>query len=43
MVQQIGTGEAGGLHEAGARFVEVLGRSEYDEAHLTGAVHRSGR
>ena len=27
------------LHREGAQFVEVLGRSEYDEEHLPGAVH----
>ena len=39
MVQHIGTEEARDLHEAGAQFVEVLGRSEYDEEHLPGAIH----
>jgi rhodanese-related sulfurtransferase len=35
----IGTDEALRLHRAGAQFVEVLGTSEYAEAHLPGAVH----
>lgn len=39
MVLQIGTEEARRLHEEGAQFVEVLGRSEYDEEHLPGAIH----
>jgi rhodanese-related sulfurtransferase len=39
MVQEIGTEEARRLHEAGAQFVEVLGKSEYDEEHLPGAIH----
>ena len=39
MVQEIGTEEARRLHEEGAQFVEVLGKSEYDEEHLPGAIH----
>ena len=39
MVQEIGTEEARRLHEADAQFVEVLGKSEYDEEHLPGAIH----
>ena len=39
MVQEIGTAEARSLHEEGAQFVEVLGRSEYEEEHLPGAIH----
>jgi rhodanese-related sulfurtransferase len=39
MVQEIGTEEARRLHEADAQFVEVLGKSEFDEEHLPGAIH----
>ena len=39
MVRQIDTDEAVRLHAAGAQFVEVLGRSEYAEEHLPGAIH----
>ena len=39
MVQEIGTEEARRLHEGGAQFVEVLGKSEYDKEHLPGAIH----
>ena len=39
MVQEIDTEEARRLHEADAQFVDVLGRSEYEEAHLPGAIH----
>jgi rhodanese-related sulfurtransferase len=39
MVRQIDTDEAVRLHAAGAQFVEVLGRSEYEEEHLPGAIH----
>ena len=39
MVRQIDTDEAARLHAAGAQFVEVLGRSEYEEEHLPGAIH----
>ena len=39
MPAQVGTEEALRLHRAGAQFVEVLGKSEYDEEHLPGAVH----
>jgi rhodanese-related sulfurtransferase len=39
MVQNIGTDEAQRLHAAGAQFVEVLGKSEYDAEHLPGARH----
>lgn len=35
----IETHEARRLHGEGAQFVEVLGRSEYDEEHLPGAIH----
>lgn len=43
MPTNIDTDEARRLHEAGAQFVEVLGKSEYDEEHLPGAVHLSLR
>ena len=39
----IDTDDALRLHREGAQFVEVLGRSEYDEEHLPGAVHVSLR
>lgn len=39
MVHQIGIEEAVRLHGEGAQFVEVLGRSEYVEEHLPGAIH----
>lgn len=39
MVHNIGTDEAARLHAEGVRFVEVLGKSEYAEEHLPGAVH----
>ena len=35
----IDTDDALRLHREGAQFVEVLGKSEYDEEHLPGAVH----
>ena len=39
MVTSIDTEQAAQLHVAGAQFVEVLGKSEYDEEHLPGAIH----
>lgn len=39
MPHDIGTQEAQRLHREGAQFVEVLGKSEYDEEHLPGAIH----
>jgi rhodanese-related sulfurtransferase len=39
MPQDIGTEEALRLHGDGAQFVEVLGKSEYGDAHLPGAIH----
>ena len=39
MVQDIGIEEAVRLHRDGAQFVEVLGKSEYAEEHLPGAIH----
>ena len=39
MVNNIGTEEAQRLHRDGAQFVEVLGKSEYDDEHLPGAIH----
>lgn len=39
MPTEIGTDEALRLHRAGAQFVEVLGKSEYDEEHLPGALN----
>jgi rhodanese-related sulfurtransferase len=39
MATEIGTDEALRLHREGAQFVEVLGKSEYTEEHLPGAVH----
>ena len=39
MVHAIGTDEAVRLHSEGAQFVEVLGKSEYAEEHLPGAIH----
>ena len=39
MATDIGTGDALRLHGQGAQFVEVIGRSEYDEEHIPGAVH----
>jgi rhodanese-related sulfurtransferase len=39
MPTPIATEEAQRLHGAGAQFVEVLPRSEYDEEHVPGAVH----
>ncbi len=39
MVHQIGTDEAVRLHRDGAQFVEVLGKAEYTEEHLPGAIH----
>jgi rhodanese-related sulfurtransferase len=39
MPTQISTDHALRLHGEGARFVEVLGASEYAEEHLPGAVH----
>jgi rhodanese-related sulfurtransferase len=39
MVHQIGTEEARRLHAEGAQFVEVLGKAEYAEEHLPGAMH----
>ncbi|HET7487500.1 MAG TPA: rhodanese-like domain-containing protein [Acidimicrobiales bacterium] len=35
----IGTDEALALHRSGALFVEVLGKKEYETAHVAGAVH----
>lgn len=39
MPNDITTEDALNLHRGGAQFVEVLGRSEYDEEHLPGAIH----
>jgi rhodanese-related sulfurtransferase len=39
MPNSIGTDEAVRLHAEGAQFVEVLGKAEYDEEHLPGAIH----
>ncbi len=39
MPNDIGTDDARRLHAEGAQFVEVLGRSEYDEEHIPGAIH----
>ena len=39
MPTDIGTDEALRLHRAGAQFVDVLGKSEYDDEHLPGAVN----
>jgi rhodanese-related sulfurtransferase len=39
MVHQIGTDEAVRLHREGAQFVEVLGKAEYSDEHLPGAIH----
>jgi len=39
MPTDIGTEDARRLHGQGAQFVEVIGRSEYAEEHLPGAVH----
>lgn len=39
MPKPITTDEAQRLLGAGAQFVEVLPRSEYDEEHVSGAVH----
>ena len=39
MPQDIGTEEAVRLHRDGAQFVEVLGKAEFGEEHLPGAIH----
>ena len=39
MFASIDTEEARRLHGEGAQFVEVLGKSEYDEEHIPGAIH----
>lgn len=39
MPTPIDTDEALRLHDQGVQFVEVLGRSEYDEEHLPDAIH----
>jgi rhodanese-related sulfurtransferase len=39
MPRDIDTDEAVRLHRDGAQFVEVLGRSEYAQEHLPGAMH----
>jgi len=39
MASEIATEEALRLHRAGAQFVEVLGKSEYEEEPLPGALH----
>lgn len=39
MVHAIGTDEAIRLHAEGAQFVDVLGTSEFHDAHLPGAIH----
>lgn len=39
MVRNISTDEAHRLHREGAQFAEVLGKSEYAEAHIPGALH----
>jgi rhodanese-related sulfurtransferase len=39
MPTDIATEDALRLHGAGAQFVEVIGKSEYAEEHLPGAVH----
>jgi len=39
MPQDIGTREAMRLHRDGAQFVEVLGKAEFGEEHLPGAIH----
>ena len=39
MRSDIATDDAVRLHREGAQFVEVLGKSEYAEEHLPGAIH----
>ena len=39
MVHEIGTDDARRLLTEGAQFVDVLGTSEFEEAHLPGALH----